>query len=177
MKRTIIMIMAITLMLSVMVVPVFAAEEVTPYSSKDIHYYEVARLAKTSFAQTDSGRKENHTPVWTRIDTLTNGKTVRVRVVGSSLAGHACTYDDYNLAASVDHCRYCTRCTTMGNWVPYVLCEPHVNYAISSLVYEYGYPYASLGFQSGSNMLGQEVEGWWSADSTKYNDYSKPIPN
>lgn len=163
----------LVLMLSVMAIPAFAAGDVVPYSNADISYYKVAPIA-TSFAQISTGDKDNTTPAWLRIDSLSNGSQVRVRVVGSSVKDHACTYNDYNLRNSVYFCSTCTRCTTRGNWVPFVLCKKGINYAVNSIVKESGYSYSSLGFQSTSGEVTQEVSGWWSADSTNYRNYATP---
>lgn len=172
--RSTTMLVMLVLMLSLLSISAFAAGDVVPYSSADLKYYEVAPISMTYFAQIETGKKDNTTPSWLRIDSLTNGDKVRVRVVGSSEEDHACTYNDYNLRTSIDFCSICTRCTTKGNWVPFVLCKKGVNYAINSIVKESGYSYSSLGFQSTSTEVSQTVSGWWSADSTNYSNYASP---
>lgn len=159
--------------LSVMLITTFAAGNPIPFSNYDYHFFEVAPNI-TSFTQITTRLKENTTPAWMRIDSLNGGTQVRVRVVGSYVNGHACGENEYNSSISGYTCRTCTRCTTRGSWVPYVLCSQRVNYAISSNVNESGYLYSSLGFQSTSLEASQTVDGWWSADSTGYGNYVRP---
>ena len=159
--------------LSVMLITTFAAGNPIPFSNYDYHFFEVAPNI-TSFTQITTRLKENTTPAWMRIDSLNGGTQVRVRVVGSYVNGHACGENEYNSSISGYTCRTCTRCTTRGSWVPYVLCSQSVNYAISSNVNESGYLYSSLGFQSTSLEASQTVDGWWSADSTGYGNDVRP---
>lgn len=159
--------------LSVMLITTFAAGNPIPFSNKDYYFFEVAPN-KTSFVQIATRLKENTTPSWMRIDSMDGGTQVRVRIVGSYVDGHACSENEYNSSISGYTCRTCTRCTTRGNWVPFVLCNQAVNYAISSNVKESGYLYSSLGFQSTNLEAPQSVGGWWSADSTGYANYTRP---
>ena len=167
------------MMLSVVALTVFAEDSIAPYSNRDLYFFETAPIS-TSFAQTDTGEKENDTPAWLRIDSMTGESRVRVRIVGSWVKGHACGDIEYNSSISGVYCRYCTRCTARGTWVPYVLCTSGVNYAVSSTVYETfnsahpGSVYSSVGFQSTSLQQKQSVSGYWSADSTGYPNYEKP---
>lgn len=162
----------LTLLLSAMVITAFAAENPVPYSNADIHFFEEAPIS-ASFAQTDNARKDDTTPTWLRIDSMSNGTQVRVRIVGSTNATHACTTSVYNFGEGDPTCSYCTRCTTRGSWVPFVRCNKSVNYAISSVVKEREYLYSSVGFQSTSLANIQTVSGYWSADSTGTN-YAQP---
>lgn len=177
--RRAIMLVVLIGVLSLMSILAFAAEIPMPFSNKDYSFFTVAPNI-TSFAQIENHLKENTTPAWLRIDSIKvgeqvqEGTQVRVRVVGSYSPTHACGENEYNSPISGYTCRTCTRCTTRGNWVPYVLCSQTVNYAVSSNVRESGYQYSSLGFQSTNLQTSQEVRGWWSADSTGYANYERP---
>lgn len=157
--------LVLVMMLSAMVTTAFAAETAVPYSNADLYFFKVAPIS-SSFAQTSTAAKENSTPAWLRIDSMTTEDQVRVRIVGSSKTNHACSTSVYNFGEGDPTCSYCTRCTTKGSWVPYVRCSKGTNYAISSVVYERGYAYSSIGFQSTSLENTQTVSGYWSADST-----------
>lgn len=171
--RVLVALWVLVLMLSIMVTTAFAAETVVPYTSDDHYFFKEAPISY-SFAQTDTASKDNSTPAWLRIDSMTNETMVRVRIVGSKRVNHACSTSEYNFGEGYSTCSYCTRCTTKGSWVPYVRCVKGTNYAISSIVYEAGYPYSSIGFQSTSLANTQEVSGFWSADSTGTN-YEQPL--
>lgn len=165
--------------LSVMLITTFAAEIPMPFSNKDYSFFIVAPNI-TSFTQIQNHLKEDTTPAWLRIDSLKIGgqeqedAQVRVRVVGSRSENHACSENEYNSSISGIYCSICTRCTTRGNWVPFVLCRKTINYAVSSNVKESRYTYSSLGFQSTNLQASQDVSGWWSADSTGYANYARP---
>lgn len=164
--------LVLALLLSVMVTTAFAAETVVPYSNADVYFFKEAPIS-SSFAQTGTANKDNLTPAWLRIDSMSNGTQVRVRIVGSKLNNHACSTSVYNFGEGDPTCSYCNRCTTKGSWVPFVRCNKSVNYAISSVVKERGYQYSSIGFQSTSLANTQTVSGYWSADSTGTN-YAQP---
>lgn len=164
--------LGLVLLLSAMVTTAFAAETPVPCSNTDIKFFKKAPIS-SSFAQTDTASKDNSTPAWMRIDSMSSGTQVRVRIVGSSKANHACSTSVYNFGEGDPTCSYCTRCTAKGAWVPFVRCNKSVNYAISSVVNERGYPYSSIGFQSTSLTNTQTVSGYWSADSTG-TDYAQP---
>lgn len=171
-SRGVTTLLVLVLLLSAMVTTAFAAETPVPYSNRDYDFFEEAPIF-SSFAQTDTANKDDSTPAWLRIDSMSNGTEVRVRIVGSSHPHHACSYSVYNFGEGDPSCSYCTRCTARGYWVPFVRCKPTVNYAVSSTVYEKNYSYSSIGFQSTSNQNTQTVSGYWSADSTGTN-YARP---
>lgn len=155
----------LAMLLSAMVTTAFAAEVPVPYSNQDLKFYEEAPTL-TSFAQTGTGKKDDESPAWMRIDYMPNGSFIRVRVVGSKVEDHACSYSEYNSGEGDPRCSYCLRLTSRGYWVPYVKCKKSTSYAISSTVFERGYRYSSLGFQSAIDPNPQVVRGYWSADST-----------
>ena len=160
------------MLFSAMITTAFATENAVPYSNEDHNFFEEAPVS-SSFAQTPTASKDDDSAAWLRIDSMTNGTQVRVRIVGSSRQGHACEYSEYNYSEGFPTCKYCTRCTTKGSWVPFVRCRKSVNYAVSSIAYECGYRHSSIGFQSTSLSGLQEVSGFWSADSVGKN-YAKP---
>lgn len=164
--------LGVVLLLVAMAPNAFADEIAVPYSNRDISFFKEAPIS-SSFAQTGTGDKGDSTPAWLRIDYMSSGTQTRVRIVGSSKKDHACSASVYNSSEGDPTCKYCLRCTTKGSWVPFVRCSKGVNYAVSSCVYEYGYSYSSIGFQSTSLANTQTVSGYWSADSTGKN-YAKP---
>lgn len=170
--RVVTTLLVLALLLSAMVTTAFAAETPVPYSNTDIYFFKEAPIS-SSFAQTGTAKKDDSTPAWLRIDSMSSGTQVRVRIVGSSQKDHACSTSVYNYGEGDPTCSYCTRCTTRGSWVPFVRCNKSVNYAISSVVKERGYQYSSIGFQSTSLANTQTVSGYWSADSTGTN-YAQP---
>lgn len=167
--------LVLALLLSVMVTTAFAAETVVPYSNADVYFFKEAPIS-SSFAQTGTANKDNSTPAWLRIDSMSDGTQVRVRIVGSTLKNHACSTSVYNFGEGDPTCSYCNRCTTKGSWVPFVRCNQGKNYAISSVVYERGYDFSSIGFQSTSLVTTQTVSGFWSADSTGTGYYQPDSP-
>ena len=162
----------LAMLLSASVTTAFAADTPVPCSNRDIEFYEEAPTL-TSFAQTGTGEKDDDTPAWMRIDSMPNGSFIRVRIVGSNVEDHACTYSEYNSGEGDPRCSNCMRLTSRRYWVPYVRCKKGISYAISSTVFEQGYRYSSLGFQSTINPNSQHVSGFWSADSTG-TDYAIP---
>ena len=85
----------LAILLSASVTTAFAADTPVPCSNRDIEFYEEAPTL-TSFAQTGTGEKDDDTPAWMRINRMPNGSFIRVRIVGSNVEDHACTYSEYN---------------------------------------------------------------------------------
>ena len=59
-----------------------------------------------------------------------------------------------------------------GAIVGYVTCRKGVDYSVHNLIYENGYPYATLAFRNFEGITSTTVRGTWSADS--YGTYTDP---
>lgn len=145
MKRMFIMVLAVMMLASVMAIPAFAANT----ADTDFWYH----VATTSDFPRIPGREKTDTSaVYVYVDQSTYS-FVRVRAFGQ-----------HSTSTTTTNCDNCTYYG--GTIVPFVRCNRDVGYSVSTMIKEYKWTYASLGFQSaGTNS--DTVTGWWSADSSK----------
>lgn len=144
-KRTLTVVLAVIMMASMMVIPAFAANT----TDTDFWYH----VATTNDFPRITGREKTDTsPVYVYVDQSTYS-FVRVQAIGQSTTSPTCT--------NYRNCTYYG-----GTIVPYVRCNRDVGYSVSSMINEYEWTYATLGFQSAGSGS-DTVTGWWSADSSK----------
>ena len=145
MKRMFIMVLAVVMLASVMVVPAFAANT----ADTDFWYH----VATTSNFPRIPGRvKTDTSAVYVYVDQSTYS-FVRVEAIGQATTSPTCP--------NYQNCTYYG-----GTIVPFVRCNRDVGYSVSSMINEYSWPYATLGFQS-AGTSSDTVTGWWSADSSR----------
>lgn len=142
MKRALSLVLAVLVVMSVMVIPAFAANT----SDVDFWYYN----APTSSYNRITGRqKTDTTAVYVCVSESANN-IVRTRAYGQNSAG-----------TSYQNCTL-----SNGSIVDYVYCYEDVDHSIRTMINEYGWGYASLGFRSTSSAA-DTVSGWWSPDSSR----------
>ncbi len=144
-KRILTIIAAVMIITSAMVISVIAAN-----TTDTDFWYHVATTS--SFPRITGRAKTDTSPVYVYVDQSTYS-FVRVRAYGQVTSSTTTTN--------------CQNCTYHGGAiVPYVRCNRDVGYSVSSMIHEYGWTYASLGFQS-AGVNSDTVTGWWSADSSQ----------
>ena len=102
--------------------------------------------------------KEDDTPCYVCVTSALINQPIYIRAHGFKIPNINDT-EDVNLTRD-----------GYGNYVPSVVIQPYQHYRIRNMIFEFEYPYASLGFRSPeelgmTNGYGNEVSGVWSPDS------------
>lgn len=149
-KRIIALVLTVLTLVSVMAITASAA------NTDDTNFYDFD-LYYDYWRYLNPRAKENSTPCYVYI-TKSMLPYTKIRACGT----YGATKDDW-----MYNCTYVN-----GYVVENVTCIADVKYSIHSLIYEYKYPNASLGFKSGGT-AGNNVYGVWSPDSKyTYSDAS-----
>ena len=105
--------------------------------------------------------KQDDTPCYVRVNSAYFNQIIHINAYGFLIPDQ----NEEGLS------RHCTR-DGYGQYQEYVSILPYQDYRIRNMIYEFGYPYASLGFSSpsdgaftGGGIVGNEVSGVWSPDS------------
>jgi hypothetical protein len=136
----VLMLTALMLMAS-MAIPALAA------NTSDVDFWNYTALAY-GYTRIPGRQKTNTTPVYVCVS-QSNCAFVRVRAYGQNSSGS--NYQNCTLSN--------------GSLVDYVYCYRGIHHSIRSMINEYGWGYASLGFKSGYDSSSDVVSGWWSPDS------------
>jgi len=141
-NRILTMALAVIMLMSVMIIPAFAAntsdEDFWNFTAPAIGYNRITGRPKT-----------NSTAVYVCV-TQTNNAVVHTRAYGQNSTGS--NYQNCTLSN--------------GSIVDYVNCYKGIHHSIHSMINEYGWGYASLGFSSAGSSS-DVVTGWWSPDSSQ----------
>ncbi len=150
-KRIAVVALALVLMMSSMAISAYAAN-----TTDTDYWYHTATTS--SFPRIEGREKTDTSKVYAYISESTYS-FLRVRAIGQSTSSKSCpTYENCTLYN--------------GAIAPYVRCMRGTGYSISSMIYEYKWPYATLGFQS-AGTTNDTVSGWWSPDSK--NAHNTPL--
>lgn len=141
-RHVFLMALAVVMLMSVLVAPAFAANT----ADEDFWRY----YAPTNgYSRIPGRQKTNSTPVYVCVSETENA-VVRTRAYGQNSTGS--NYQNCTLSN--------------GSIVDYVNCYKGIHHSIRTMINEYGWGYASLGFRSGGSAP-DCVSGWWSPDSGK----------
>lgn len=141
-KRIFMMALAVVMLMSVLVVPAFAA------NTTDVDFWYFNAPA-TGYPRIPGRQKTDSTPVYVCVSEANNG-LVRTRAYGQNSSGS--NYQNCTLSN--------------GSISDYVNCYKGIHHSIRTMINEYGWGYASLGFRS-AEASSDVVSGWWSPDSGK----------
>ena len=141
-KRLLAVILAVAAIISVMAVTAFA-------NSSDTTFTRFTLNSREWYYLLEAREKEDSSPLYLNFE---NGSVSNVRVRAYGRPVH-----DYTGTNNVNLTFYDSALCS------YVTCVRGTKYAISSLIYERGYPWATLGFWSTTN--GAWLTGKWSPDS------------
>jgi len=150
-KRLLAVVLAVAAIISVMAVTAFA-------NNQDAEFTRFTLNSREWYYLLDAREKEDSSPVYLNLEN-SSVSSVRVRAYGRPV-------HDYVGGNSVNLTFY------DGAVRSYVTCVRGTKYSISSLIYERGYPWATLGFWSTTN--GAWVTGEWSADSVGSYTVARP---
>ena len=136
--------------LMLLVVTIFSAVSVSASASnwQDSYFYNFTLRSYQRYLNPRA--KQDTSPCYVKLTKATHNQTTFISANGCYSSTSATRYN-------------CTR-DGNGNPVAHVSILPYQGYLVRSMIYEYKYPYATLGFST-PIVGGNEVTGVWSPDS------------
>lgn len=105
--------------------------------------------------------KQDSSAMYLWITSLSSNSYIRVKALGTN-----------SPSASTTNTTNCT-CSQYGDNYNYVTCYEDVDYSVHSKVYEWGYTYATYGFEN-PFINATSVTAWWSPDSWNVHVHATP---